>query len=107
MKKFKHKKTGEIMTYKDGVDIFEGDEYYSVHIKGLKVLKNYDYRPHFPNLHDWRRFSTEEAAKEFIILNKKSLSLNDIILSEIHNNNSDFKNSDMFRRLKKIVISNN
>jgi hypothetical protein len=98
----KIKKLNHLFKTLDGVDIFNGDDYFSVNIKDLKVNKNHQLD--LSNLNDWRIFSTESAAKEFIILNKKSLSLNDIILSEIHNGNSDFKNGDMFLRLKKIVI---
>ena len=61
----------------DGVDIFEGDSFYPVNFHNLrgeeyKALKN------SVNWDTSKRFSTKEAAENYINLNKPYLSINDI-----------------------------
>lgn len=68
----------KLFTTEDNVEIFEGDKYYSVHIKGLKIIENDDYQPKQGNIHDWKRFSSKKAAEEYILMNKPCLSIKDI-----------------------------
>jgi hypothetical protein len=69
-----------LFTTEDGVDIFEGDEYYSVNEHYWTVLEpentcKIDYETYHKNRHN---FSTKEKAEEYILLNKPCLSINDI-----------------------------
>lgn len=58
----------------DGVDIYEGDEYY--YVDGYYLLrKSISSKTLFT---DKRSFSTKEKAEEYIIMNKPCLSINDI-----------------------------
>lgn len=59
----------------DGVDVFEGDIVYSVNITHYNINKNISGCTNFGNN---PVFSTEEAAREFILWNKPSLSLKQI-----------------------------
>ena len=74
-----------LFTTKDGVDIYEGDEYYSIY-KNLQsatqvsplrsigtITKQYN------GLQTLLYFSTKEKAEEYIFMNKPCLSLNDVI----------------------------
>ena len=61
----------------DGVDIYEGMEVIVIHpttlniIVGSKTIEYSSYK-------NWLKFSTKEAAEEFILMNKPCLCLNDI-----------------------------
>jgi hypothetical protein len=63
----------------DGVDIFEGDEYWFIN-----GGNNYDIYIRFAksghgNGGAWQYFSTEQAAKEYILMNKPCLSVSEIL----------------------------
>lgn len=69
-----------LFTTEDGVDIFEGDEYYSVNEHYWTVLEpknayRIDYETYHKNKHN---FSTKPKAEEYILLNKPCLSINDL-----------------------------
>lgn len=72
----------------DGVDIFEGDDYYAINItffNNYGLLKAFDknspdIRPFWQsNRLACKYFSTKEKVEEYILINKKSLSPNDIL----------------------------
>ncbi len=76
-----------LFTTEDGVDIFEGDNWYIVYIDGydgsgslFNVFSSNDY-PNVPlllNRIGVKRFSTKEKAQEYVDLHKPKYSLNDI-----------------------------
>ena len=81
MKKYKN----PLFTTEDGVDIFEGEEYYFLtQTKGPWITKTHvakDNNPHEPKLQKWlgtTTFSTKEKAEEYIIMNKPLLSIEDV-----------------------------
>lgn len=107
-------KNEKLFTTFDGVDIFEGDKYYTVFFKkegGLPENVNlFEINGVFiaKPLHKFliwadncKYYSTEEKALEYIKLNKKCLSLQDILDSE--SDNVRFKDSEIFNRLKNTV----
>ena len=72
-----------LFTTEDGIDIFKGDEYYYINSKfsdpwGIINTKA-DY-PEIINKNDlnYKRFSTKEAAEEYILYNKPLLTLKDV-----------------------------
>lgn len=79
-----------LFTTEDGVDVFEGDEYYFTNIVKFNLDEPYsnilnkkantgdvEAEKNYPNT--WKNFSTKQAAEEWIIMNKPCLSYNDII----------------------------
>lgn len=66
-----------LLTTEDGKDIYEGDEYWFVsdqyHLLHQITANNY-----LIERNKYKRFSTEEAAKEYILMNKPCLSVNDV-----------------------------
>lgn len=86
-------KAEKLFTSEDGVDIYEGDRWYSVWIKesAKKLHKPFEisfsdssdgatHNPDAPVL----RFSTKEAAEEYILMNKPCLSIMDLISLNKH-----------------------
>ena len=69
-----HKKP--IFTTEDGKDIFEGDEYWCVHSYDF-FLRDYIAETGIYNK-NYKRFSTKEAAEEYIRNNKPMYTLKDI-----------------------------
>ena len=69
-----HKKP--IFTTEDGKDIFEGDEYWCVHSYDF-FLRDYIAETGIYNK-NYKRFSTKEAAEEYICNNKPMYTLKDI-----------------------------
>lgn len=69
-----------LFTTEDGVDIFEGDIYFLVTEKynyGIAYTRNNsNYSKTLQNNN--KRFSTKEAAEEYVLLNKPCLSLKEI-----------------------------
>jgi hypothetical protein len=95
-----------LFTTEDGVDIFEGDEYYSVneHYWTVSESKNacrINYETYHKNRHN---FSTKEKTKEYILLNKPCLTINDIsTMMNNHRGNHSFNNSVISNLLKELV----
>lgn len=91
-----------LFTTEDGVDIYEGDDFYFVKIKNSNSLdfiweistpnSSFVYEPEFE-----KYFSTKKAAEEYIIMNKPCLSINDII------NSTSFKFRTIVDELKTKV----
>lgn len=73
-----------LFTTEDGVNIFESDEYYYTvsapsfhHISKLSVKKfENGFLKEYPHN---KRFSTREAAEEYVLMNKPYLSINDVL----------------------------
>lgn len=84
-----------IFTTEDGVDIYDGDNYYWLD-RSLNI-NNSGYTSIFMNTLNTLYFSTKEKAKEYILMNKPCLSINDI----------KFLDPDKykFERLKELVKS--
>lgn len=84
----KHSKQKLFKTF-DGVDVFEGDIFWGVN----SVFKMWDLQvtnlkyPLSDITDEYKLFSTREKAKEFIILNKPCLSLQEAM----NNNNASLK----------------
>lgn len=94
-----HKKQKKpLFTTEDGVDIYEGGKYWY-------VSRAYDAVPCKADkgykLFESRTFSTQEAAEEYILFNKKTLSLNDLI--EALGIRKDYR---IFERLKQVAKQN-
>jgi hypothetical protein len=97
----------------DGKEIFEGDEWFSIHIEynsGLVFMEPFtivigNLKTLDLNNKYVKRFSTREAAENYIICNKPCLSFNDVW------NISNNKSSDNYyviidkRKLKEFVKS--
>ena len=70
-----------LFTTEDGVNIFEGDEFYSTN-KNLNqsILKYIAEKglAHSEKCEEFLDFSTKEAAEEYILMNKPCLSINDV-----------------------------
>lgn len=70
-----------LFTTEDGVDIFEGDEFYSTHKDGLGSILKYtghSLENASKKQKDFVDFSTKEKAEEYILMNKPVLSLSDV-----------------------------
>ena len=70
-----------LLTTEDGVDIYEGDVFYSTRKNGLGSILKYTGHP-LENAskknEDFVDFSTKEKAEEYILMNKPVLSLSDV-----------------------------
>ena len=90
-----------LFTTEDGVDIYEGDSYYSVDEIYWRILEPENTcKINYETYHKHRRnFSTKEKAKEYILMNKPSLSLKEVL-----DNFSSSRDSTK-ERLTKIVKS--
>lgn len=79
--KIEHCKTS-LFTTEDGVEIFKGDKYFYWNSDDKDCIKAYsDYAEDKSNRKLWNKykcFSTEEATKEYIVINKPCLSINEI-----------------------------
>ena len=69
-----------LFTTEDGVDIKEGDKYFSICKKYWRILETesaveINYKTYHKNNYN---FSSYEKAEEYILLNKPCLSINDI-----------------------------
>lgn len=75
-----------LFTTEDGVDIFKNDEYYYINSSfnnPWEIVNTKADHPDLINKNDltYKRFSTKEAAEEYILMNKPKYSLNDILIS--------------------------
>ena len=83
------RKRKPLFTTEDGVRIFEGDEYWFVWVgipahrqeklKPYHIKKAKELETNATWAEDARFFSTKEAAEEYILMDEKSLSINDVI----------------------------
>jgi hypothetical protein len=94
-----------LFTTEDGVDIYEGDNFYVV----LKDLSNIEITKCKASVHSkyekYLDFSTKQAAEEYILMNKPCLSINDLWNC---NSNKDSKDSWMIiskKTLQELVKS--
>lgn len=79
----KHSKQ-KLFCTEDGVDIFKGDKYYYINSNfnnPWEVVNTKADCPDLINKNDltYKRFSTKEAAEEYILMNKPILSVNEVI----------------------------
>lgn len=79
IQQFKKSKKKPLFITEDGKEIFESDKYWITY--GTTEIKDYIALPgfSFPNIGDSKRFSTKEAAEEYILYNLPCLSVNDIV----------------------------
>jgi hypothetical protein len=66
-----------LFTTKDGKDIYEGDKFYGVWKSDFRITEATAYNMRFWD-ENALRFSTEQAAKDWIVNNKPIISLNDV-----------------------------
>ena len=97
-----------LFTTEDGIDIFEGDDYYHTDIK-WKIHKSTNAKINSGNLigvKGYNYFSTKEKAEEYILMNEPVLSLKDVasIYPGINKSHPD-KPSSQSERLKTLVKS--
>ena len=102
-----------LFTTEDGVDIFEGDDWYCIDIQdynyGIYIggPKNTTNRGLSLSDKNIKRFSTKEAAKEYILMNKPCLSINDILNIQNNHDSKYMYNDTMLNYLigtvKKII----
>lgn len=107
------KKAKLLFTTHDGKDIYEGDRAWLVNKHW--TLDFYDFVDmgqrevdlrHYPNLYVY--FSTEEAAKEYILSNKPILSLNDLLsvwhIGDLRLKNKEaYSESQLFQNFKQLA----
>lgn len=67
-----------LFTTEDGKEVFKGDEYFAINYKDFigRPVSYYAFYPH-TNMPNLKYFSTEQAANEYIIMNKRCLSVID------------------------------
>jgi len=92
-----------LFTTEDGVDIYEGDDFWILDILNFTVPVEAVGRS-FNNYKDkYLDFSTKEKAEKYVLMNKKSLSPNDIlkVWSKLsgHSVESLLKNSKLMHRI--------
>lgn len=93
-----------LFTTYDGVDIFERGETYAVGLD-FNVSTKQDYYGSHP---DNKYFAKKERAEEYVLMNKPSLSINDIINLENNSRvNKNFQESYMCSNLINIVKNKN
>jgi hypothetical protein len=106
-----------LFTTEDGVDVFEGDDIYWININTFEEVNCNKYNDDLGEIsiksllskkYEYKAvgFSTKEKAEEYIIMNKKVLSLNDIFDNCINIPNtriSKAAETAILNSLKKIV----
>ena len=102
-----------LFTTEDGVDIFEGDKFWYVNnikTNGYCLNESNPNKPSdYKKVPDIKDFSTKEKAKEYILMNKPCLSLNDLfsVVKQDRDGDNGFSTSrlgSMFRNLAKTKI---
>ena len=97
-----------LFTTEDGVDIFEGDKYYFVitssFLQGTNIAREKKGPKDYPL---YKYFSSKEAAEEYILMNKPSLSIKEIapLFGQYHLDNSISALNRLTEKLKEIVKS--
>lgn len=66
-----------LFTTEDGVDMYEGEEYYAV--CPTTITSVWSIADDESLNTNWKKFSTKKAAEEYILMNKPCLSINDVI----------------------------
>lgn len=87
-------KKEKIFTTEDGIDIFEGDECFAVS-NNFDLLFTAFVPKDYQKQNIIKTFSTKEKAEEYIMLNKKQFSLQDII----DVNSEKFVEGEMYKKL--------
>lgn len=92
-----------LFTTEDGVDIFEGNYWFYVKEGSAKIVKTnvFKYGGLPQNKKPVKRFSTEEAAEEYVLLNKPQLSINDIV--SMFKTLRSFDDNMKIRKLKEFI----
>ena len=62
----------------DGVDVFKGDKFYICKLHDWKLIPCSASKNATFSIDKSKKFSTKEAAEEYILMNKPCLSINDI-----------------------------
>jgi hypothetical protein len=92
-----------ILTTEDGVELFEGDIVIPVEITAFKIMVNYivdvNIFKNLPNKY-YKFFAKKENAEEYVLMNQKLLSLQDLI------DVTGFKDSIRFDMYKQKAIKN-
>lgn len=87
----------KLFTTLDGKDIYEGDEYWYADIKQSSSPKpeklNAEYNGTYGEHHTKKTFSTEAAAKDYILMHNPCLSLDDLL--------SVWADGDMYKKSKE------
>jgi DNA polymerase elongation subunit (family B) len=98
-------KVKKLFTSKDGVEIYDGDTYYAVY-NDFEYLKQ-EAILNFNLDNAVLRFSTKEAAEEYILMNKPCLSIEEIapIFGMYHLDNSKTSLDRLTEKLKELVKS--
>lgn len=86
-----------LFTTEDGVDIFEGDNYFKVLQESFILLDMKNANDNHRK--DATTFSTKEKAEEYILINKPCLSYNEVL------NATKIRNKNTFETLKDLVKS--
>jgi hypothetical protein len=95
-----------LFTTEEGVDIYEGDNYYGV-TNEFKIFYNNSYMFSTNDLkNDNKRFSTKKAAEEYILMNKPCLNIKDILPTIGLWNNTTYVDLNLItKKLKELVKS--
>lgn len=78
-------KVEKLFTTEDGVDVYDGDQYYFVPINTVSGHPVWKVKPDIAKKGrdfaspDWKDFSTKEKAEEFILYNKPIASMQDVL----------------------------
>jgi len=104
-----------LFTTEDNVKIFESSDYWFIHtdynsgiadLKPFEIIKAFDISMLDLNNKYIKRFSTKEAAKDYIIMNKPCLSLDDFIKDYRHITGKNMLiDGPFYNRIKKLVKS--
>lgn len=89
-----------LFTTEDGVDIFEGDKYFRI-VSNFEIQQENAIKlgEHIYKSQNIIRFSTKEAAEEYILMNKPCLSINDVLTIQ------NFKSTRTFNIFRNLVKS--
>lgn len=69
----------QLFTTEDGIDVFENDYITTIHKEDLRILSEGNFvGPFGRKSENYLYFSTLEKAKEYVLMNKPCLSINDI-----------------------------
>jgi hypothetical protein len=95
-----------ILTTEDGVNLFEGDFMTILNTNNLSIKDNIAVckKPFAGNKEEFKYFSSEKAAKDYILRNLKGLSLADL-LSVWSDVEGDYSNSPLFKNFENLAKS--